>query len=253
MVERKNKSHYIQDLLEIIRCDYPFCHSINTQRILDIFATVTKYVSKGKKLLDIGCGSCSIVAAISNADYECHACDDFQDPWHLDDDNYKKIKRYAEINNISLTKMDLSEGLPYSDFSFDAVLLIDVLEHLHNSPKKILAEMSRVLKPGGYVFIGTPNSANLRKRIHLLLGGTNYPSLEQFYFSGDKWRGHIREYTPDEVLWLLSAGNFELIELKMCHWMLENRISGIKKILYFLVTTVISKAKDSILVVGQKC
>jgi hypothetical protein len=43
-----------------------------------------------------------------------------------------------------------------------------------------------------------PNAANLRKRAALLLGRTNYqPFLD--YFRRDRYFGHIREYTVQEL------------------------------------------------------
>ena len=43
-------------------------------------------------------------------------------------------------------------SLPYEDQSFDAVMAAHVLEHLPD-PQRALAEMVRVLKPGGMVFL----------------------------------------------------------------------------------------------------
>lgn len=45
--------------------------------------------------------------------------------------------------------------MPFPDNSFDAVFLIEVLEHVHNPPKA-LSEISRVLKPGGTLIFSVP-------------------------------------------------------------------------------------------------
>lgn len=45
--------------------------------------------------------------------------------------------------------------MPFSDNSFDAVFLIEVLEHVHNPPKA-LSEIYRVLKPGGILIFSVP-------------------------------------------------------------------------------------------------
>lgn len=45
--------------------------------------------------------------------------------------------------------------MPFPDNSFDAVFLIEVLEHVHNPPKA-LNEIYRVLKPGGKLIFSVP-------------------------------------------------------------------------------------------------
>lgn len=49
-----------------------------------------------------------------------------------------------------------AEVLPFRDRSFDAVLCMDVLEHV-NSPAAAMREIGRVLAPGGVAYVTTPN------------------------------------------------------------------------------------------------
>ena len=46
-------------------------------------------------------------------------------------------------------------ALPFSDRSFDAVTLFDVIEHIDDDDEAA-AEVGRVIKPGGYVLLSTP-------------------------------------------------------------------------------------------------
>lgn len=50
----------------------------------------------------------------------------------------------------------VGETLPYANESFDAVVCVDVLEHVNDLPQ-VLAEVTRVLKPGGWFFFDTIN------------------------------------------------------------------------------------------------
>lgn len=59
--------------------------------------------------------------------------------------------------------------LPFRDNSFDAVLALDVVEHLFN-PQLFMSESRRVLKPGGFLIIDIPNHFNIIQRINMLLG-----------------------------------------------------------------------------------
>ena len=53
--------------------------------------------------------------------------------------------------------MDVS-AMTYEDASFDAVICTQVLEHVQ-SPPKTMAELARVLRPGGHLFVSAPQSA----------------------------------------------------------------------------------------------
>jgi SAM-dependent methyltransferase len=51
-------------------------------------------------------------------------------------------------------------ALPYRDAAFDAVFCIDAFEHIPD-PVRAAHEMRRVLRPGGFVFLSTPNYGNV--------------------------------------------------------------------------------------------
>ena len=56
--------------------------------------------------------------------------------------------------------LDVKQGMfdsqPYEDDSFDAVVLLDVLEHI-SDPLQSLQKVHRILKPGGLVLVKVPN------------------------------------------------------------------------------------------------
>ena len=57
----------------------------------------------------------------------------------------------------TLVQQDITQPWQFDDASFDAVICEQVLEHLDDQALAFaLAEMRRVLKPGGAVLIGTP-------------------------------------------------------------------------------------------------
>lgn len=57
--------------------------------------------------------------------------------------------------NVSFV-LGTGEGLPFADASFDGVLLNEVLEHVADE-RATLAEIVRVLRPGGHLALFSPN------------------------------------------------------------------------------------------------
>lgn len=67
--------------------------------------------------------------------------------------------------------VNVDEGLPFEDDSFDLIWCSEVLEHLKD-PAASLAEMRRVSRPGGDIILTTPNSYALLFRAISLVGLT---------------------------------------------------------------------------------
>jgi SAM-dependent methyltransferase len=85
------------------------------------------------------------------------------------------------VRTGSLTK------LPYEDRTFDRALCLDVLEHLtFDDQPRAIAELHRVLRPGGEVLVSVPNLAHLQSRIHFLLVGRLIRTASEHKHPGDR-------------------------------------------------------------------
>lgn len=73
-------------------------------------------------------------------------------------------------DSINFVQADLNQPLPIPDESFDVVAALEVIEHLENS-YALLREITRILKPGGYAIVSTPNESNLAARMSYLSSG----------------------------------------------------------------------------------
>ncbi len=78
-------------------------------------------------------------------------------------------------------------ALPYADGTFDRALCLDVLEHLtFEQQPQALAELHRILKPGGELFVSVPNLAHLQSRVHFLLQGRLIRTAGEAKHPGDR-------------------------------------------------------------------
>lgn len=173
---------------------FPGYLHLGTDAQRSVAELVKARVPAGGSVLDIGCGPCDKTAVLSRIGYRCTGIDDFGDRWHREGDNLARIRAFAESAGVRLVEGD-GASLPFEDASFDAVMLCDVIEHLHASPRTLLTDALRLVKDGGWLVVSVPNALNLRKRIDVLRGRTNYPPYDQFFRSGNVWRGHVREYS----------------------------------------------------------
>ncbi|MEO7272746.1 MAG: class I SAM-dependent methyltransferase [Vicinamibacterales bacterium] len=95
-------------------------------------------------------------------------------------------------------------ALPYADGSFARALCLDVLEHLtFEEQPRALAELHRVLGPGGELLVSVPNLAHLQSRVHFLLQGRLIRTASELKHPGDR---PVAEY-----LQLAASAGFDLI------------------------------------------
>jgi len=87
--------------------------------------------------------------------------------------------------------------------ALDAVLCLDVLEHLRQ-PEKLLVRIREALKPDGFLILSVPNVANYRVAIRLLFGRWNYRD------SGLLDRTHLRFFTRHSIVSLVESCGFRV-------------------------------------------
>lgn len=98
-------------------------------------------------------------------------------------------------------------SLPYADASFDRALCLDVLEHLtFEEQPRALAELHRVLRPGGELLVSVPNLAHLQSRVHFLLAGRLIRTASEIKHPGDR---PIAEYLD-----IARRAGFALVDRK---------------------------------------
>lgn len=82
------------------------------------------------------------------------------------------LVRARGLENTHVSAQDLT-ALAFADESFDAVLTASVLEHLANEPlERALAEIRRVLRPGGVLCCCSPSENSLYRALRVVFGKT---------------------------------------------------------------------------------
>lgn len=109
----------------------------------------------GPNVLNVGAGPFFELGEVGSAGRRFTICD-------IDS---RAIELAKTIHGEKLAGTDVigPNGLPYQDSQFDLVVSMDVIEHTLE-PEPWLLELVRVLRPGGHLFLTTPNygSTSLR-------------------------------------------------------------------------------------------
>jgi len=131
------------------------------------------------------------------------------------------------------------------------VMMHDVLEYLHDSPRELLNSLVQLIKPEGLLFITVPNAVNIRKRISILLGKINLTGFGSYYWYPGPWRGHIREYVRDDLVKLSEYLGLFVVELRSCHHMPQKIPRSIRPV-YVCLTSLFQGCRNSWLLVAKK-
>lgn len=125
------------------------------------------YLKPSMRLLDVGCGPGSITIGLGNVLTFGEVVGIDNQPEMVE--RARDAAAKAKVENVSFELADCYK-LPFPDDSFDACFANSVLQHL-SDPVAALAEMRRVLRPGGFAgvrdlevaFAGPVNSASKKR------------------------------------------------------------------------------------------
>ncbi len=147
---------------------------------------------RGARVADVGAGTGHFSAALGERLRREHGLAPAEHVFPCDP--HPEHFRYEAL---TCARVPESGRLPFEDGSFDAVVSIEVIEHVEDQ-FAFLRELVRVARPGGRVLVSTPNVLSLTSRVRTLLWG--FPELFDPLplQDGDRRRlaGHIHPIAP---------------------------------------------------------
>lgn len=155
---------------------------------------------RGKRVLDLGCGSGYGAAQVSEVASSVHAVDVSAEAVAYAETHYPR-------DNVRYSVIVAGEKLPFPDSQFDVVLSFQVLEHVDDDAA-YLAEACRVLRADGELVLITPD------RRHRLWPGQR---------PWNRW--HVREYGARQLADLMSR-SFSV--QRLLHMEADTVVSGIE-------------------------
>ena len=178
-------------------------HKVRIAHDLDI---ITQEIPRSHRILEVGSIPLLLTAALMKSGYGVLGCD-------IAPERYSSTIRSLGLNVVKCNIE--TEPLPFDNASFDAVIFNELFEHLRINPIFTLSEMLRVLKPNGMLTVSTPNLKSLGGIANFLIGDRAQSCSANLHAEYSKLRtighmGHVREYTPTEVIEFLQTIGFNV-------------------------------------------
>ena len=154
-------------------------------------AIILNWVGSGKRILDVGCRDGVFTQQIMKNNVVVGI--------DIDANALQKCNKNLGIETI---QHNINTLFPFSNESFDVVILGEVLEHTM-FPELVLVEVARVLKTKGILAGTVPNAYRLKNRLLFLLGKKYDPD-----------HTHLHQFSLKELKGLLCT-KFVILELRI--------------------------------------
>lgn len=150
----KEEKEQVNELYNIFQEDDRLSHSPAAKiEFLTTVRYVEKYLKKGMRILDLGAGTGAYSLYFAQEGYQVDALE-------LADNNVRIFReKIKEEYSVNLQQGDATDLSRYADESFDIVLLMGPLYHLHSKEdrSRCIREAKRVLKSTGILFVSFIN------------------------------------------------------------------------------------------------
>lgn len=157
-----------------------------------LLARVTQ-VKSGQRMLDVGCNDGAVMEFFKNRGCQVSGIDISE----------VALARARARGLPDLRQGSVEDPFPWPEAEFDLVFWGDNVEHLFE-PMAALLEIRRVLKPGGTLWVSTPNAGYWKARIYPLFKGA--PMRTEGHLNPPWAWEHIRFFNQTSLDDFLKAG-----------------------------------------------
>lgn len=158
-----------------------------------IAASLKKYLKGRRRILDYGCGVGYLLP---------HLCAYAPEVYGVDPSEQSVARTNDRVRGISSFKgAFLTSDLQIRRMKFDAIVCIEVVEHLDDTAlEAVLSDVRELLAPGGVAIFSTPNNEDLSKSMILCPA-----SGEVFH----RWQ-HLRSWSRETLAARLRTAGFKV-------------------------------------------
>jgi 2-polyprenyl-3-methyl-5-hydroxy-6-metoxy-1,4-benzoquinol methylase len=151
------------------------------------FERLTESLPRPRRVLDVGCATGMLLERLRAGGWEVQGLD-----------LCREAARHAQWERGIPVFVGTLEQARFRDESFEAIHFSHLIEHLPD-PAGFLIEVRRILRPGGYVLVTTPNIAGL-----------------QALLFGERWRSaiadHLCLFSRRTLRRLLESSGFQVLK-----------------------------------------
>lgn len=183
---------YFEDIpsneeLDLVYSKYTREEHITPESSQKIRAELEKILNSNqiRNVIDIACGECYALDILNSIDSKLNlfATEHASAKKNVMDKGYRFIE---------------GEFFPITDLKFDLIIFTEAIEHI-NDVNLFLEHAYKILKPGGLIYITTPNFSSLERRVMQSQWGMVMPPE------------HLSYFTPKTIDFLMSKNKFRKV------------------------------------------